>query len=400
MFRFVLWGLIGLLTCTVAKPQETSAALGIFEGQNDVGNALHPGSAEYDRKTKAYTVSGSGENMWFASDEFHFVWKKVSSEDVTLTADISILGTGGNAHRKGVLMIRQSLDGDSAYVDAARHGEGLTSLQFRDQKGAITREVEANVSGPKRLRIEKQGDRFYMWIAAENEELQFAGGSAHIQIHAPFYVGIGVCAHQKDAVEKAAFTNVGLEMTVSHPRANYSTVETALLSGDARSGYVSEKHLSAPGWSADGRSLTFEVDGQRQQTLFTPLRTAAPVGAPVTTEPDKTYQYFASDSSGTMQIWRKTANGGDPEQLTSDNFNNVSPRLSPDGKYLLFLSYSKDLKELPKDQDVSLRLLTLADKSVKTISTFIGGSGSLGPQPWSPDSRRVTFISYQAMQSR
>jgi TolB protein len=162
MFRFGLSILASLLVCAGVQAQGPSVSLGIFEDQSEVGHVLHPGSAEYDSKTNTSTVSGSGENMWFASDEFHFVWKKISSPDVTLTAHISILGSGGDGHRKGVLMIRQSLDGDSAYVDAARHGDGLTSLQFRDQKGAITREIESNVSGPARLRIEKQGDRFYL----------------------------------------------------------------------------------------------------------------------------------------------------------------------------------------------------------------------------------------------
>ncbi len=46
-------------------------------------------------------------------------------------------------------MIRQSLDADSAYVDVALHGDGLTSLQFREAKGAATHEVQANVSAPE-----------------------------------------------------------------------------------------------------------------------------------------------------------------------------------------------------------------------------------------------------------
>ena len=54
-------------------------------------------------------------------------------------------------------MIRQSLDADAAYVDVAVHGDGLTSLQFRDAKGAATHEVQANVSAPTRLRLVKRG---------------------------------------------------------------------------------------------------------------------------------------------------------------------------------------------------------------------------------------------------
>ena len=362
-----------------------------------MGNVLHPGSAEYDAGSKTYTLSGSGENMWAATDEFHFVWKKISAEDVSLTADISILSSDGNNHRKGVLMIRQNLDTDSAYVDAARHGEGLTSLQFRDQKGATTREIESSVSGPEKLRLEKQGDRFYMWIASENQDLQFAGGSAQVEMHTPFYVGIGVTAHDKDAVTKVAFKNVDLETRVNHPKTKYSTVETVLRSGDARSGYVSGKRLTSPGWSADGHGLTFEVDGQRKQEPFTPLRTAAPVGSPVSDPSENKYVYFASKQGGGMQIWRKMADGSPPEQLTSDDFNNTSPHLSPDGKLLVFLSYSKNLKGFAKDKNVSLRMMSPADRKVKTLATFVGGQGSLGTEPWSPDGNRLVFISYQSM---
>ncbi len=132
---------------------------GIFENHGDVGTVLHPGSVEYDAAKASYSISGSGENMWLGSDAFHFAWKKMSG-DVTLTADISFLGKGVNEHRKAVLMVRQSLDADSAYADVALHGSGLTSLQYREQKGAGTHEIQANVSAPKRLRIEKRGAYF------------------------------------------------------------------------------------------------------------------------------------------------------------------------------------------------------------------------------------------------
>jgi hypothetical protein len=295
-------------------------------------------------------------------------------------------------------MIRQTLDQDSAYVDAARHGDGLTSLQFRDRKGAATREIESAVSGPSRLRIEKQGNRFYLWIANENENLQFAGGSAKVEIRAPFYVGVGVCAHNKDAVQKVAFANVHLEEAVSHPKADYSTIETVLLSTDARVGYVSREHLTSPAWSADGHALTFEADGHRQQKPLTPLKTAAPVGPPVAAQPENKFVYFARNENGDLQIWHKLADGSQPEQITSDDFNNASPYLSPDGKFLLLLSYSKHLKTLPENKDVALRLMSLEDKSIKTLAAFVGGEGSLGTQPWSPDGRRVAFVSYQSME--
>ena len=77
-------------------------------------------------------------------------------------------------------MIRQSLDADSAYVDVALHGDGLTSLQFREAKGAATHEVQANVSAPSRVRLEKRGKYVHMavWPRAAS---QVSGGRLRIR---------------------------------------------------------------------------------------------------------------------------------------------------------------------------------------------------------------------------
>src|SRR5271157_5295019 len=84
---------------------------GIFEGHGDVGTVLHPGSVEYDAGQKTYRITGSGDNIWGTTDALHYVWKKVSG-DVSLTAEVSFATTTGNPHKKGVLMLRQSLDAD------------------------------------------------------------------------------------------------------------------------------------------------------------------------------------------------------------------------------------------------------------------------------------------------
>src|SRR5258708_1372989 len=140
-----------------ASAQSANGPVEIFESHSDVGTVLHPGSLDYDAAKKTYTISGSGENMWLGKDAFQFVWKKMSG-DVTLTADISFLTKTGNEHKKAVLVLRQTLDEDSVYVDVALHASGLTSLQFRDEKGAVTREIESNLSAPKRLQITRRGE--------------------------------------------------------------------------------------------------------------------------------------------------------------------------------------------------------------------------------------------------
>ena len=311
----------------------------LFEGHSDIGFVLHPGAVDFDPAAKSYKVTGSGENMWFAIDDFHFVWKKVSAANLSLAADIAILGTEGDHHRKAVLMIRQSLDGDAAYADAAVHGDGLTSLQFRETKGAATHEVESSESGPRRLRIEKRGDDFYLYLGSG-----FAGGSARVVLKAPFYVGIGVCAHNKDAIQQAAFSNV--ELTEGDL---YSTLETISISStDARVSYVTRDHIEAPEYTPDGASLVFHAGTSMQRV---PVAGGAPVAVPPLEE------------------------------------KAPSTRISPDGKWLAATVDTGD--------GMVLSVISVADGTTKVLATFSGGPGSISAHPWSPDSKRLAFVSYQ-----
>jgi hypothetical protein len=41
--------------------------------QGDVGVVLHPGSVDFDVAKKTCTLTGSGDNMWAAEDDFQFV---------------------------------------------------------------------------------------------------------------------------------------------------------------------------------------------------------------------------------------------------------------------------------------------------------------------------------------
>src|SRR4051794_38924726 len=170
----------------------TAAEPGTFQGDQDVGICARPGSAVYDPSSRSYTVSGGGGNMWFTNDAFHFVWKKVSG-DLSLAADVIFEGTGGNAHRKACLMFRQSLDGDSAYVDAALHGDGLTSLQYREVQKGMTREVQCSVAAPKRLQLQKRGKNVSLFVGSKGGGLTPSGASIRVDLADPYYVGFAVC---------------------------------------------------------------------------------------------------------------------------------------------------------------------------------------------------------------
>jgi TolB protein len=253
----------------IAVTQESAAIFGIFEGHGDVGTVLHAGTSEYDSSKRSYTLMGSGENMWSDADNFQFAWKKWSG-DASLTADISFVGQGGNAHRKAVLMMRQSLEPDSAYVDVALHGDGLASLQYREAKGASTHEIQSNISGPAELRIEKRGDYVSMWLGKRGEKIRPSGAAMRVSLSALFYVGIGVCSHDKDAIEKAVFSGVELKEVAPAAAAGqttlYSTLETITVPyADRRIVYSVAGHFEAPNWTRDGSAFIFNADGRIQR---------------------------------------------------------------------------------------------------------------------------------------
>src|SRR5450755_226960 len=389
--------LIGIAICSCvavdAAAQTANGPVGIFESHGDVGTVLHAGSVDYDAGKKAYTIGGSGENMWLGKDAFQFVWKKMSG-DVTLTADISFLTKTGNEHKKAVLVLRQTLDEDSVYVDVALHASGLTSLQFRDEKGAVTREIESNLSAPKRLRIARRGESVYMSLDPDGGEPEFAGGWLRIPLQGPFYVGIGVCSHDKDVVEQAVFSNVELSNASpaeSAKPALYSTLETiAVDSADRRVAYLAPGRFEAPNWTRDGKAFLFNRDGHIERLAVGSDKPAvidtgianrcnndhgiSPDGAqlaisdnsqedhnslvyivPTTggtprriTQKSPSYWHgwspdgktlaFVGQRAGEFDIYTIPAAGGEETRLTTAKGLDDGPEYSPDGKYIYFNS--------------------------------------------------------------
>src|SRR2546423_1069463 len=339
-----------------------------------------------------------------------------------------------------------------------------------------------------------------MSLAAKGGQMQVAGGSVRVPIRGTYYVGLGVCSHDKDVVEKATFSKVALNKpmpsTASQP-ALYSALETvSIASTDRRVIYIAAGRFEAPNWTPDGKALLFNRGGRIERLAFaggapeivdtgfanrcnndhgispdgtqlvisdqsqedhrsrvyvlpigggTPRRitklspsywhgwspdgkTLAFVGErngdfdiytiPVSGEdpvssgeetrlttakglddgpdytPDGRYIYFNSERTGSMQIWRMRPDGTAQEQVTSDDYNNWFPHISPDGKWMVFLTYDKSVSGHPENKDVMLRLMSLSDQKVSVLAKLFGGQGTINVPSWSPDSKQLAFVSY------
>jgi len=482
------------LTSLLAFSQQHS--VGAFAGQIDVGGPSKLGSATYDSEKQEYTVAGSGTNMWLGRDEFHFVWQRLKGNFI-LTSRAEFIGKGMEAHRKIGWTVRSSLDADAPHATAVVHGDGLTALQFRRTRAANTEEVRSAVQAADVLQLERKGDTFIMSVARFGEP--FASEQVSVALGDEVYVGLFVCSHNKDVVEKAVFRDVRITVPASdnvipyrdYIGSNLEVMEVA--TGSRKILYQAPDSLQAPNWTRDGRALIYNSSGRlyrfdlakktpvaintgfannnnndhvlsfdgrvlaishhskedanasivytlpvkggipRRITAKGPsylhgwspdgkylvytggrdgefdiykissnggketqLTSAKALDDGPEYTPDGKRIYFNSTRSGMMQIWRMNPDGSDQEQITDDEYNNWFPHISPDGKWIVLLSFLKS-EVAPADhpfyKHVYIRLMPAAGGNPKVIAYVYGGQGTINVPSWSPDSKRIAFVS-------
>ena len=248
------------------------AALGLFEGQSDVGSVTPMGTGSFSSSTGAYTLTSAGANTWYHVDAFHYVWKKAAG-DLVLTADVEFppqtYHHEPNPHRKGILMFRQSLDAGGAYAAVGAHGSGMTALQFRRERGANTEDIELNIDAPRTVRIEKRGDTFTLFLSMKGEPLHQVGASVELHLKEPFYVGLGAVSHDVDTTDTVRFSHVTLQSLP--PAASsasgqlYSTLRTIQIEDQFRRAMVIRSiagYLQSANWTSDGQNIYAHEEGR------------------------------------------------------------------------------------------------------------------------------------------
>lgn len=495
--------LLTLLLAAGASANGQSGRLGPFDGHGDVGSPKIAGTAAYDPASQEYALSAGGLNMWAERDEFHFAWKRMTG-DFILQARVEFLGKGVDPHRKAGWVVRPSQDADAPYVDGVVHGDGLTSLQYRRTKGAVTAQTELTVKGADVIQLERKGQT-YTFSAAKYGDPFTSASISDVPLGDEVLVGLALCSHNPDVTERAIFRDVRIIRPARDTFVPYRDfIGSVLEILDLQSGHRQEilrpeQPVEAPNWTRDGAALIYNKSGRatgygglyrfdlatRQSTLIdtgvadrnnndhvlsfdgkmlgisdqsqasggrsTVYTVPAGGGVPkrITTlspsymhswspdgkdliftggrnneydiyripadgsgpevnltnvkglddgpefTPDGKYIYFNSVRSGTMQVWRMKPDGKDPEQITRDEYNNWFPHISPDGRWIAIISFSKEVDptDHPYYKRVYLRLMPIAGGTPKVIAYVYGGQGTINVPSWSPDSTKLAFVS-------
>jgi len=497
-----------LICCFIinsAMAQEGS--IGIFQNKTDIGNPKNGGSAVYSTTDQSYALRGSGYNIWFARDEFHYLYTKIKG-DFIITANFRFEGKGTEAHRKTGWMLRESTEDNSLHISATLHGDGLTVMQWRDFKGAEMKDPEDEIfakgSGYEIIQLERSGRIIFMRAARVGKPFETIGSYEMVNLPDEILAGLFICSHNPEIVEEAKVWNVRIDKPVPD---NYNSgkegapgcrLETMnVFDGKRMVIYEKKGRFEAPNWMPNGNQLLFNMDGllykipvsggdliqlntgfatrnnndhgisfngkrlaiscQKEgasgggsAVYVLPLKGGTPKliteetpsyfhgWAPNNKEviyvaqrggkkvyniyrnsikgdkevaltdigegehvdgceysPDGKYIYYNGSHTGNMQIWRINSDGSGREQLTFDEYKNWFPHISPDGKWIAFISFPPDIEKNshPSYKRVMLRLMAANGGEPKVIAYLYGGQGTINVPSWSPDSRQIAFVS-------
>ena len=253
-------------------------------------------------------------------------------------------------------MVRPSQDADAPYVDGMVHGDGLTSLQFRRTKGAITEQKESTVKGADVIQIERKGQT-YIFSAAKFGDPFTTSEVSDVTLGDEVLVGLALCSHNGDVTERALFKDVRIVRPAKDgfvPYRDYigSVLEMLdLQSGRKQVLHRSENPIEAPNWTRDGKSLIFNTSGRVAEwrgrlhrfDLATRQSTPIDTGTNNRNNNDHVLSFDGkmlgiSDQSiqGTgSTIYTVPVGGGTPKRITQ-----LAPSYlhswSPDGKLLIY----------------------------------------------------------------
>jgi len=163
-----------------------------------------------------YTVTGSGEDIWDQSDEFHFAYKTLTGPGSIVAKVESVSNT--NSWAKAGVMIRETLEPGSKHAFACiTPGNGVASQGRIDTGSDSFNTNQGGITAPHWLKLERDiSGRFTVFHSADGStwvQVEYATAT-HIQMQANVYIGLAVTANSAGATCEAKFSNVSFTGTV------------------------------------------------------------------------------------------------------------------------------------------------------------------------------------------
>ncbi len=185
-----------------------------------------------------FTMTAGGADIGGASDQFHFAFKEVSGASTVVAKVLSASNTHTDA--KAGVMIRNSLDADSAAALVYITPGGTIALGYRDSAGASTSAVGqvSGITAPQWVKIERTlGGLIRGYYSADGQTwTQLGTAVATVTMDTPMYVGLALTSHNVNEACVAQFSDVSFPGT--SVAAQWSHQDIGIISNQAEPMYV------------------------------------------------------------------------------------------------------------------------------------------------------------------
>ncbi|HEU4581728.1 MAG TPA: hypothetical protein VFS67_25910 [Polyangiaceae bacterium] len=294
------------------------------------------------------------------------------------------------------------------HINAAQHRSHIAIYDLAARSSRVVYSGDGIIEAPnwsrdgKFLLVNTRGDLFRLPLGAANPQLE------------PLALSPGnyVCNNDHDLSPDGRL----LAFSASSPANPKSQVWVARADGSAVKLITPKAPSYFHGWSHDGRFLAFVAErGDGKYELY---RVPAEGGAEerLTTaggyddgpeySPDGRWIYFNSNRGGRWNLWRMPTDGAGAldaraQRVTRDEPEDWFPHISPDGKWMVWLSFPPGTQgHNDRMPGMLLRLARTPGESpevqeIQVLSDFYGGQGTINVNSWSPDSKQFGYVIYE-----
>jgi regulation of enolase protein 1 (concanavalin A-like superfamily)/phosphatidylserine/phosphatidylglycerophosphate/cardiolipin synthase-like enzyme len=355
---------------TTSAPVTITVGGGLPGGwaQQDIGGPAQAGNASISGN--AWTVSGSGADVWGTSDQFHFVYQMLTGDGSVIARVAAVQPV--DVWTKAGVMIRESLTAGSRHAFMFSTPGTTNGLAF--QRRLVTNDVTTHDGAPGAppvwVKLTRSGNVFSAYRSVDGVTWTLVASDT-IAMASTVFAGLAVTAHNNSAIGSATFDGVSV-IPAGGPPANVPP-SVSLTSPGAGATFTAPANITLTASASDSDGTVSQVDFYVGGTLiqtdtsspysitwsnvpvgnytFTARATdnggAVTVSAPISiqvvagppglpapwTQQDIGSPGQAGDASGSGSTWTVSGGGADVWG-TSDQFHFVYQTLTGDGSVI------------------------------------------------------------------
>ena len=189
-----------------------------------------------------YTMTGSGADIWYAADEFHYAFKTLTGVGTIQAQVLSVDNT--NTWAKAGVMIRETLDVGSKFAavyitpgNGCRfQGRTDTDIDATSDTSVVTAEQTA-ITAPYWVKLERDAaGSFRGYYSADGSNWKaMSWNPQNISMSSNVYIGLALTSHNAGATCQAQFSNVAFTGNITGQWINQ---DIGILSNDPEPLYV------------------------------------------------------------------------------------------------------------------------------------------------------------------